>query len=178
MSKPKKTLTNDSRKLVSTTGNYWLVKSEPMVFSIDDLIKVPRQVTCWDGVRNYQARNILRDEMQVGDLALFHHSNAKPPAVVGVVQIARAGYPDHTAFDPENEHYDAKSHRAKPTWYMVDVKFVLKFAKPLSIQDLKQLPELNKMMLLQRGSRLSVQPVRPAEFAVIVQAGCPIQHSK
>jgi predicted RNA-binding protein with PUA-like domain len=148
-----------------------------MVFSIDDLIKAPRQVTCWDGVRNYQARNILRDQMQVGDLALFHHSNAKPPAVVGVVQIARAGYPDHTAFDPENDHYDAKSHRAEPTWYMVDVKFVLKFAVPLSIQDLKQLPGLKKMMLLQRGSRLSVQPVRPAEFAVIVQAGCLVQHS-
>lgn len=177
MAKKKHLSTVNPTRLVSESGNYWLIKSEPLVFSIEDLMKAPKQTTCWDGVRNYQARNFLRDQMKVGDYCLFHHSNAKPPAVIGVVQIARAGYPDDTAFDPRSEHFDAKSRQAQPTWYMVDVKFVLKFAKPLSIQDLKQMPGLKKMMLLQRGARLSVQPVRPNEFAVIVQSGCQVQLS-
>ena len=159
-----------SSSWVSPSGNYWLVKSEPDVFSIDDLINANRQTTCWDGVRNYQARNTLRDSMKVGDFVLFYHSNAKPPGVAGVVKVVREGYPDPTAFDPEDPHFDPKSKRDQPTWMMVDLQFVEKFEQELGLPELKSMPELKDMQLLQRGSRLSVQSVRPAEFQTVVKA--------
>lgn len=160
-----------SHKPSSATAarRYWLVKSEPDCFSIDDLASAPKQTTFWDGVRNYQARNTLRDDMRQGDLVLFYHSNAKPPSVVGLAQIVREGYPDHTAFDEASDHYDPKSQPDKPTWYMVDLKFVKKLRQPLSLDDLRQQPALAGMVLLQRGSRLSVQPVSPNEFQSILQ---------
>ena len=146
---------------------YWLVKSEPNCFSIDDLAAAENQTTFWDGVRNYQARNTLRDEMQLGDLVLFYHSNAEPPAVTGVAEVVREGYPDHTAFDPRSDHFDPKSKPDQPTWFMVDLKLVEKFPREISLGELRQHPQLAGMVLLQRGSRLSVQPVSPNEFKSI-----------
>jgi predicted RNA-binding protein with PUA-like domain len=153
----------------SKSGNYWLVKSEPDVFSIDDLQAAKDQTTYWDGVRNYQARNTLRDQMKLGDKVLYYHSNADPSAVVGIAEVVRTGYPDQTAFDPKDPHFDPKSKAEAPTWYMVDVKFVEKFPRQLDLEQLRQVPELAGMVLLQRGSRLSVQPVRPQEFEAIVE---------
>ena len=149
---------------------YWLLKSEPSTFSIDDLAQSRNQTTHWDGVRNYQARNTLRDAMKVGDLVLFYHSNAKPPGIAGVAKVVREGYPDHTAWDPASDHFDAKSTKADPRWYMVDIQLIKKFDRLLSLPELKQLPELADMVLLQKGSRLSVQPVREQEFQVILRA--------
>ncbi len=157
--------------LNSKSGNYWLVKSEPNCFSLDDLIDSPGKTTFWDGVRNYQARNTLRDSMQKGDYVLFYHSSCQPMAVVGVAQVVRPGYPDHTAFDPKSDHYDPKSKPEQPTWFMVDLKFIEKFNHPLGLDVLKRVKGLEKMVLLQRGSRLSVQPVSPAEFEYIVTMG-------
>ncbi len=153
----------------STKLRYWLVKSEPDCFSIDDLEAAEQQTTFWDGVRNYQARNTLRDDMQVGDLVLFYHSNAKPPAVAGVAKVVRNGYPDHTAFDERSDHFDPKSNPESPTWYMVDLKFVEKFAREIPLDELRQHSSLAGMVLLQRGSRLSVQPVSPNEFKTILR---------
>ncbi len=148
--------------------HYWLVKSEPDCFSIDDLAAAKGQTTYWDGVRNYQARNMLRDLMKVGDQVLFYHSNAKPPGVAGVVEVVREGYPDTTAFDPKHEHYDPKSRQEDPTWYMVDLRLVEKFPSELSLPELRGISQLSGMPLLQRGSRLSVQPVSQEEFELIV----------
>lgn len=158
-----------SKKNASTSGkvNYWLMKSEPEVFSIQDLENAPGQTTPWDGVRNYQARNFMRDQMQVGDLLFFYHSNSNPPGIAGIAQIAKAGYPDHTAFDPENIHFDQKSKIDTPTWYMVDVKHVETFPSLLSLEMLKNMPELEDMVLLQKGSRLSVQPVTQKQWQII-----------
>lgn len=153
----------------SRSGQYWLVKSEPEVFSIQDLAQAKNQTTCWDGVRNYQARNYLRDKMQVGDPVLFYHSNAQPPAVVGLAQVASASYPDHTAFDRHDPHFDPKSKPDNPTWFMVDIKLVELFPKPLDLAYLRQQPGLNEMVLLQKGSRLSVQPVTLQQFALIMR---------
>lgn len=155
----------------SKSGNYWLVKSEPEVFSIDDLYAAVDQTTYWDGVRNYQARNTMRDLMKVGDKVLYYHSNAQPPSVVGIVEVVREGYPDHTAFDPKDPHFDPKSKKTTPTWFMVDVKFLEKFTTPLELSQLRTVDSLTKMVLLQKGSRLSVQPVQPDEFATIVSMG-------
>lgn len=146
---------------------YWLVKSEAHEFSIDDLANSPDQTTCWDGVRNYQARNMLRDEMHMGDLVLFYHSNADPPGIAGIVKVVNEGYPDHTAFDPNDKHFDPKSNQSDPRWFMVDVQFVEKFRRELSLTELKQMPELDGMVLLQKGSRLSIQPVSEEQFKVI-----------
>jgi predicted RNA-binding protein with PUA-like domain len=146
---------------------YWLMKSEPDAFSIDDLARAPKQTTCWDGVRNYQARNFMR-AMRVGDQVLFYHSNAEPPAIIGLAEVMKTAYPDHTAFDPKDKHYDPKSRPAKPLWEMVDVKFVRKFRKPLGLDTLRTIPALKKMELLRKGSRLSVQPVRPEEWNTII----------
>ena len=145
---------------------YWLVKSEPTVFSIEDLARAPRQTTCWEGVRNYQARNFLR-AMSRGDEVLFYHSNADPPAVVGVARVVRKAYPDHTAFDKREKYYDAKSDPTKPTWDMVDIKLVRRFARQVPLDLLRRQPGLKKMELLRRGSRLSIQPVRPEEWKLI-----------
>ena len=146
---------------------YWLLKSEPDAFSFDDLLAAPGRTTCWDGVRNYQARNFLRDEMRPGDLVLFYHSGAEP-AVAGTAEVVRGGYPDHTAFDSDDAHFDPKSRPDLPTWYMVDVRALERFAQPVTLTTLRSTPGLEGMALLQRGSRLSVQPVRPTEFEIVV----------
>ncbi len=148
---------------------YWLMKSEPSTFSIDDLAKSKNKTTYWDGVRNYQARNFMRDEMKKGDLVLFYHSNAKPTAVVGVCEVVKEGYPDFTAFDPEEKYYDPKSNKDKPTWYMVDIKLKEKFKKPVTLEEIKANPKLKDMKLVQRGNRLSVMPVMKKEFDEIVK---------
>ena len=139
------------------------------MFSIDDLASSPNKTTYWDGVRNYQARNLLRDEMKCGDQVLFYHSNAKPPGIAGLAKVVREGYPDHTAWDPQDPHFDPKSDRDHPTWMMVDIQLVKKFKREISLDELRQIPELSEMMLLRRGSRLSVQPVTPDEFETILK---------
>ncbi|MBL8167553.1 MAG: EVE domain-containing protein [Acidobacteria bacterium] len=141
---------------------YWLMKSEPESFSIDDLARAKKQTTSWDGVRNYQARNFMR-EMQIGDQVFFYHSNANPPCIVGLAEIVKTAYPDHTALDPRDHHYDPKATPENPIWEMVDIKLVRKFAVPLALDDLRQVRGLEKMELLRKGSRLSVQPVSAAE---------------
>lgn len=146
---------------------FWLMKSEPDVFGIDDLRRKGKKGAHWDGVRNYQARNFLRDEMKKGDLAFFYHSNATPPGIVGIMEISSAAYPDFTAFDPEDPHYDPKSSEDNPRWYMVDVVHRKTFAKPLSLQDLKQIPGLEAMLILRRGNRLSITPVSEREWQII-----------
>lgn len=148
---------------------YWLMKSEPGCYSIGDLQKEPDATACWDGVRNYQARNFMRDDMKKGDGVLFYHSNAKPTGVVGLAEVAREGYTDHTAFDPTDEHYDPKSDPDNPRWKMVDVKFVREFSRCLTLSELKQTPGLENMKLVQRGMRLSVQPVAADEWKIILQ---------
>lgn len=148
---------------------YWLVKSEPDVFSIDDLAKSKNKTTCWDGVRNYQARNFIRDGMKKGDGVLFYHSNTDPMAVIGYCEVVKEGYPDHTQFDPEDKHFDPKSDPANPPWIMVDIKFVKKFKNPVTLADIKANPKLQKMRLVQRGNRLSVMPVEKKEWDEILK---------
>ena len=148
--------------------NYWLMKSEPDAFSIDDLAAMPKKTEHWDGVRNYQARNMMRDQMKKGDLVFFYHSNCKVPGIVGIAQVVREGYPDHTAFDPEDIHYDPKSKPEKPAWYMVDIKFQRKLKRTISLEELKDRPELEEMALVRRGNRLSVMPVNKEEWAFIL----------
>lgn len=147
------------------------MKSEPNVFSIDDLINAKNQTTFWDGVRNYQARNYIRDEMKVGDKVIFYHSNSEPPSAVGVCEIVKEAYPDFTAFDPENSHYDPKSKKDSPTWFMVDIKFVKKFSHAVSINEMRENKILQNMKLLQRGNRLSVIPLSKDEFNEIIKMG-------
>lgn len=151
------------------TVNYWLLKSEPDCFSIDHLAAAPKQTTYWSGVRNYQARNFLRDSMRPGDRVLYYHSGGDLPAVVGLATIVRPGYPDFTAEDKNDDHYDPKHTKTNPIWYMVDVRFDEKFPRELALEELRGVAALKEMVLLQRGSRLSVQPVRKAEFDVIVK---------
>ena len=145
---------------------YWLMKSEPGCFSIDDLADSPNQTTPWDGVRNYQARNFMQKEMKIGDKVLFYHSVTNP-GVVGLAEVCREAYPDYTAWDPENSHFDPKSPEDNPRWFMVDVKFVEKFTSPLSLKFLRTIPDLAEMELLRKGSRLSVMPVTKEEYATI-----------
>ena len=149
--------------------NYWLVKSEPDAYSIDDLANEPEQTTCWHGVRNYQARNMMRDEMKLGDRVLFYHSNAKPPAVVGVAKVAREAYADHTSWDPQSDYFDPKSSAENPRWFMVDLTFEQKFPRAIPLEELRTVSALKKMELLRTGSRLSVQPVRKSEFDAILK---------
>lgn len=156
-------------KVKKEEKKHWLLKSEEGVFSISDLEKAPKKTTYWDGVRNYQARNFLRDSIKVGDQVLFYHSNSEPSAVAGLAEVVKEGYPDHTAFDPDDVHYDPKSKKNEPTWYMVDIKHVRTFKKPLSLEQLKTVPALKDMVLLQKGSRLSVQPVSEKEFQTILK---------
>lgn len=148
---------------------YWLVKTEPSTYSIQDLAAETAQTTCWDGVRNYQARNYMRDEMKIGDRVLVYHSNADPPAVVGTASIVKESYPDHTALDANDKHHDPKASEDNPRWFMVDIKLDEIFAKPLSRDDLKEVKTLKEMELLRKGSRLSVQPVRKKEFSAILK---------
>ncbi len=150
---------------------YWLLKTEPESFSIDDLAASPGQTTCWDGVRNYQARNFLRDDMKLGEEVLFYHSSADPPAVVGTCTIVREGYADHTAWNKRGHHYDPKASPENPIWQMVDIKLIEKFDRAVALPELRAMPSLAGMELLRRGSRLSVQPVKAAEYKTIVALG-------
>ncbi len=146
---------------------YWLMKSEPNVFSIDDL-KASR-TTYWSGVRNHQARNFMRDLMKVGDGILFYHSNVDPIGIAGMAEVVRSGYPDFTSWDRKDKYYDPKSLPSKPVWYMVDIRFVKKCRSVISLARLKEVPALKKMRAVQRGSRLSVQPVAPGEWKTILE---------
>lgn len=148
--------------------NYWLMKSEPEAFSINDLINRPDQTEHWDGVRNYQARNMMRDEMKRGDQVFFYHSNCAEPGIVGIMEVAREGYPDFLAFDPDDKHFDPKSDPAKPTWMMVDVKYVRTLARTISLTELKQKQELSALALVRRGNRLSIMPVSKEQWDFIL----------
>jgi predicted RNA-binding protein with PUA-like domain len=146
---------------------YWLMKSEPNAFSIDDLRA--SKTTYWSGVRNYQARNFMRDRMKVGDGVLFYHSNVEPVGIAGTAKVVKAGYPDFTAWDPKDHHYDSASLPSKPVWYMVDIQFVKKCRSVISLKRLKETPVLKKMTVVQKGSRLSVQSVAPEEWKAILK---------
>lgn len=148
--------------------NYWLMKSEPEVFGIDDLKAMPDKTEHWDGVRNYQARNFMRDQMKTGDKIFFYHSNCKQPGIVGIAKVVKEGYPDHTAFDPKQKYYDPKSDPQNPRWYMVDVKFVKKFKRTITLEELKQMPELSDFPLVKRGNRLSIMPVTAEQWDIII----------
>jgi predicted RNA-binding protein with PUA-like domain len=145
----------------------WLMKSEPDVYSIDDLKRDGS--TCWEGVRNYQARNLMR-EMEVGDAVLFYHSNAKPPGVAGLARVGRTAYPDHFSWDPAHKYYDPKSTADEPRWWMVDVEYVDTLPHLVALDQLKSEPALEDMVVTKR-SRLSVQPVRQVEYEVVVRMG-------
>ena len=147
---------------------YWLMKSEPRVFSIEDLAQSPKQTTSWDGVRNYQARNFMR-AMAAGDQVLFYHSNAEPPAVVGIAEVVRTVYPDESQFDKTSHHYDPTSVPSAPRWDMVDIRYCQTFKTSLPLDRLRQKPKLKGMVLLQKGSRLSVQPVTESEWALVLK---------
>lgn len=151
-----------------STHNYWLFKSEPASFSLDDLKSRPDATEHWDGVRNFQARNFLRDRIKVGDLVFFYHSNIADPAIVGIARVVKAGYPDWTALDPQSPHFDPRSTPEKPIWYMVDVRFVRDLPRPVTLSELKRIPELSAMALLNR-SRLSIQPVSESEWSEILR---------
>jgi len=144
------------------------MKSEPDVFSIDDLKNRPKQTEPWDGVRNYQARNMLRDDMKKDDLALFYHSSCEVPGIVGIMEIVKEGYPDPTAFNPKHKYYDPKSKPDKPTWYLVDVKFKRKLKRVIPLTELRDKKPLQNMRLLQKGNRLSVMPVTKKEWDYIL----------
>jgi predicted RNA-binding protein with PUA-like domain len=151
---------------------YWLMKSEPGCFAIDDLQHAPGGIAAWDGVRNYQARNLLRDEIKTGDGVLFYHSSCAEPAIVGLAKVLREGYPDHTAQDPRSNHFDPLATADNPRWYMVDIGFLARLPQPLTRDMLRSHPVLAGMTVLQRGCRLSVQPVTADEWrAVLVLAG-------
>ena len=152
-----------------TPRQYWLFKSEPESFSIDDLAAAEGQTTYWNGVRNYQARNFLRDSIHAGDRVLYYHSNADPLAIVGACEVVRAGYPDHTAWDASSPYFDPKSSAESPTWFMVDIKLLKKFRSPVTREQLAACPELQQMELLRRGSRLSIQPVTATEFEAVLK---------
>ncbi len=147
---------------------YWLMKSEPDEFSIDDLRMRPKKTEPWDGVRNYQARNMMRDEMKKGDLAFFYHSNCKPPGIVGIMVISKEGYPDMTAFDPQDKHYDPKSDRNNPRWFHVDVTYKRKTKRTITLSELREHEALADMPLLRRGNRLSVMPVTRDQWDYIL----------
>lgn len=149
--------------------NYWLLKSEPGSFSIEDLAKAKNKTTHWDGVRNYQARNFMRDQMKRGDLAFFYHSNCKEIGITGIVEVCKESYPDHTAFDPNDHHYDPKSNPDNPRWMMVDVRLKKKFKHTITLDQLKQNPKLKDMMILRKGNRLSITPLTVKEWEAIVK---------
>lgn len=148
---------------------YWLMKSEPDVYSIDDLAQQKGKTDHWDGIRNYQARNFMRDEMRKGDLAFFYHSNCPQPGITGIVKIAREAYPDFTAFDPKHRYYDPKSDPENPRWVMVDVKLLRKFERKIALQVLKEHEKLQDMGLLQRGNRLSILPLTKQQWDYILK---------
>lgn len=150
---------------------YWLFKSEPGAYSFDDLVRDGE--TEWDGVRNFQARNFLRDDIQVGDGVLFYYSNIKPQAVVGTARVTKRGHPDETAFDPRSPHPDPKSTPDNPIWYVVDIASAERFRRPVTLEEIRQVPGLEGMELIRKGSRLSVQPVSQQEWEIIRKLGQP-----
>jgi predicted RNA-binding protein with PUA-like domain len=147
---------------------YWLLKSDAETFSIDDLWRLPERSTHWDGVRNFQARNFMRDEMKKGDLAFFYHSGGDEPGIAGIVEIVREGYPDHTALDPKDPHFDPKSKEGKAGWSMVDIRGIERFSQPVRLSEMRTRPELAGMPLLRKGNRLSVQKVGAAEWNAVL----------
>jgi predicted RNA-binding protein with PUA-like domain len=151
----------------TTAPRYWLVKSEPETFSWTDLWKAPKRTTTWDGVRNYQARNLLR-EMRKGDLVFFYHSSTDPTAIVGICEVAREAYPDPTQFDETSDYFDARSDPKEPRWYMVDLRAREPLRRPVTLGELRGTPGLERMTLLQKGSRLSVQPVSADEWRTVL----------
>ena len=153
------------------TSRYWLFKSEPGTYSFDDLVQ--DEVAEWDGVRNFQARNMLRDDIKVGDRVLFYHSSSKPLAVVGAATVMAEGYPDHTAQDPSSAHPDPKSTPDNPIWYMVDIRATERFASPVTRDIMKVTEGLEGMMLLRRGTRLSIQPITEKEWRIVWNSGNP-----
>lgn len=146
--------------------NFWLMKCEPSAYSIDDLKREKKAF--WEGVRNYQARNFIRDRMKKGDIAFFYHSNAKPSGIVGLMQIEKEGYADFTACEEGNKYFDPKASKENPIWFMVDVKYIKKFPKIISLDDLRKIQGLEEMMVLKKGSRLSIQPVKENEYNLIM----------
>ena len=149
--------------------NYWLMKSEPNAFSIDDLETMPQQTEHWDGVRNYQARNMMRDQMKVGDQVFFYHSNCEMPGIVGLMEVVRESYPDHTAFDPQSKYFDPKSSPDKPRWFMVDIKYIRHTRRVIPLSELKEQESLENMPLVRKGNRLSIMPVAEAEWSYILR---------
>ena len=147
--------------------SYWLMKSEPDVYSFDDLKQA--KTDYWEGVRNYQARNMLRDQMQVSDQAFFYHSNCKQPGIVGIMEIIKSGYPDFTAYDPKHKYFDAKSDPEQPRWYMVDVKYVRHLERPIFLDELKANPKLINLPLVRRGNRLSIMPISEIDWQSILE---------
>ncbi len=150
---------------------YWLLKSEPTTFSIQDLAKSPHQRTMWEGVRNYQARNFLRDDLKIGDGILFYHSVTPPVGIAGLAEVVKEGYPDPTQFDTKSKYFDSKATLEKPRWFVVDIQLQKTFKSVLELGLLRELPGLEGMELLRKGSRLSVQPVRPEEWKIIQKLG-------
>ena len=147
---------------------YWVMKSEPDTFGIDDLRSRPKKTEHWDGVRNYQARNMMRDDMKKGDLVFFYHSSCEVPGIVGIAKIVREAYPDPSAFDPDSKYYDPRSKPDNPAWLMVDVQFVRKFKRTISLTEMKDQAELADFRLLQRGNRLSIMPATEAEWKFVL----------
>jgi predicted RNA-binding protein with PUA-like domain len=172
LSRGKALVPNPKSLLEYRPMKYWLLKSDPESFSIQDLAACPNQTTCWDGVRNYQARNFMRDEMRVGDRVLFYHSSAKPPAIVGTATVVREAYPDRTAWKRGDHHFDPKASPDNPVWLMVDIRLDEIFAEPLTLDAIRKVAALKKMELLRRGSRLSVQPVKKSEFDAVMKLAC------
>ena len=149
---------------------YWLFKSEPSTFSIDDLAQSPGKTTCWDGIRNYQARNFMRDEMRKGDCVLFYHSSCAETGIAGIAEVVRESYVDHTAFDPDDTHYDAKSSAGSPRWFMVDIRLVRKFRRVIALAELRRYEsrQLKEFALLRKGNRLSILPVTKQQWDFIL----------
>lgn len=152
-------------------AKFWIFKTEPGTFSIDDFKKAPKSVEPWDGIRNYQVRNFIRDDMKKGDMVLIYHSSCKPPGVAGVAKIVKEAYPDHTAFDKKSKYYDPKSDHKNPRWLMVDLKFIKKFKNFIPLNDLKEHEKLEELVLLKRGNRLSIMPIEEDEFNYIRALG-------
>lgn len=148
--------------------NYWLMKSEPDEFSIDDLKACPNQTEAWFGIRNYQARNFMRDAMQIGDKVFFYHSSCKVPGIVGIAEVVTQAYPDSSAFDPDSKYFDPKSDPAKPRWLRVDIRFVEKFNDIIPLSLIKSLPQLSDMYLVSKGARLSIQPVTAEQWQAVL----------
>ena len=150
-------------------SGYWLMKSEPDAYSIDDLKRDHQEH--WDGIRNYQARNFMMKDMQIGDPVLFYHSNCKVPGIVGLAKVCKLAYPDHTAWNPESKYFDPKSTPEKPRWYMVELEYVAHFKRTVSLAEMREMPELEGMRLLQKGNRLSIMPVEKAHFELLKKRG-------